>query len=129
MASVFKLQPVNMEFRTVFFIEISKKVIKSKKEGQTALTEEDEKPLLGRLIICSDWANSIYPWTLRILIKKSLDWQGRTIKKLKDNIPGWDFVYFFLNRDKADLLSRLCQNIKRARASITPEMINEYFDR
>ena len=44
-------------------------------------------------------------------------------------MPGRDFVYSFLNRHKSELSSRLCQNIKRARVSITPDTINEYFDR
>lgn len=100
-----------------------------KKGGQTALTEEEEKTLASRLIICADWGYPIDPWTLRILVKESLDRQGRTIKKFKDNFPGRDFVYSFLNRHKADLSQRLCQNIKRVRAGVSPETINEYFDR
>lgn len=100
-----------------------------KKGGQTALTEGEEKTLVSRLIICADWGYPIDSWTLRLLIKESLDRQGRTIKKFKENLPGRDFVYSFLNRHKAELSQRLCQNIKRVRASVSPETINEYFDR
>lgn len=100
-----------------------------KRGGQTALSEKEENTLVSRLIMCSDWGYPIDSWTLRILIKESLDREGRTVKKFKDNLPGRDFVYSFLSRHKADLSLRLCQNIKRARASITPETINDYFDR
>ena len=62
-----------------------------------ALTEEDEKILVSRLIICADWGYPVDSWTLRILIKESLNCQGRTVKKFKDNMPGRDFVYSFLN--------------------------------
>lgn len=100
-----------------------------KKGGQTALSEEEEKILVSRLGVCADWGYPIDSWTLRLLIKESLDRQGKTVRQFKDNLPGRDFVESFLRRHKDDLSSRMCQNIKRARAAISPQVINAYFDK
>lgn len=43
-------------------------------------------------------------------------------------MPGKDFVYSFLSRHKREISLRMCQNIKRARASVTHEIVNSYFD-
>lgn len=66
--------------------------------------------------------------TLRLLVKEFLDRSGRIVKKFKDNLPGRDFVYGFLQRHRDELAIRMCQNIKRSRAGITPNIINGYFD-
>lgn len=65
---------------------------------------------------------------MRVLVKEFLDRRGKTVRKFKDNLPGKDFVYSFLERHKVQLSLRMCQNIKRSRAAITPEVINAYFD-
>lgn len=45
-----------------------------------------------------------------------------------NNCPGPDFVVSFLKRHKKVLSARLCQNIKRSRAAVSPDTINNYFD-
>lgn len=67
--------------------------------------------------------------TLRLLVQDFLDRQGKSVKRFKDNLPGRDFVYSFLNRHRKDLSARMCQNIKRSRAAVSREAINEYFDK
>lgn len=99
-----------------------------KRGGQTVLSEGEEKLFVKRLQICGDWGYPIDPLTLRLLVKDYLDRQGKTVPKFKDNLPGRDFVYQFLKRHSDSLSARMCQNIKRSRAAITPETINEYFD-
>lgn len=100
-----------------------------KKGGQTALSEYDEKLLVSRLQICSDWGYPIDSITLRLLVKEYIDKQGRTVPKFNNNMPGPDFVHSFLERNKKELSARMCQNIKRLRAAINEETINDYFDR
>lgn len=65
---------------------------------------------------------------LRLIIKSYLDRQGKIVAKFKDNLPGKDFATGFLIRHKNELAVRICQNIKRARAAVSPDIINEYFD-
>ncbi|XP_046684451.1 MFS-type transporter clz9-like [Homalodisca vitripennis] len=99
-----------------------------KKGGQTVLSEEEEKIIVDRLKTVGEWGYPIDSITLRLLVKEYLDRRGKTVIKFKDNLPGKDFVYSFLQRYKAQLSFRMCQNIKRSRAAVTPELINEYFD-
>lgn len=99
-----------------------------KKGGQTALSEEEEKIVVDRLKICSEWGYPVDSITLRLLVKEFLDRQGKINRKFKNNLPGKDFVYSLLNRHKTELSLRMCQNIKRTRAAISQEVINEYFN-
>lgn len=98
-----------------------------KKGGQPVLTEE-EKTVVSRLQICGDWGFPLDMITLRLLVKDFLDRKGKSVKKFKDNLPGRDFVYSFLNRHRKNLSSRMCQNIKRSRAAVSRETISEYFE-
>lgn len=99
-----------------------------KKGGQTSLSEDEEAVLVDRLTICSDWGYPLDSLTLRLLVKDFLERQGKRVPKFKDNIPGRDWVYCFLGRHKESLSSRMCQNIKRSRAAVSPDTINAYFD-
>lgn len=99
-----------------------------KRGGQTVLSPEEEAVLVDRLKICSDWGYPIDSLTLRLLIKDYLERQGRQVKKFKHNMPGPDFVASFLSRHKEFLSNRMCQNIKRSRAAVSPDIINSYFD-
>ena len=51
------------------------------------------------------------------------------MKLFKDNMPGKEWVVSFLSCHKEQLL-RPCirESIKRARAGVTPEVINSFFD-
>lgn len=99
-----------------------------KKGGQPVLKEDEEKMLVNHLQVCGDWGYPVDIITLRLLIKDYLDRQGKRVKKFKENLPGRDFVYSFLNRHRNDISSRMCQNIKRCRAAVSRETINAYFD-
>lgn len=96
--------------------------------GQTSLSNEDEKLLVSRLQVCSDWGYPLDSFTLRGIVKDFLDRQGKTVKKFRDNLPGKEFVWSFMKRHKESLSKRMCQNIKRSRASVSPEIIRDYFN-
>lgn len=113
---------------SVLYRHLKKGENMKKRGGQTVLSEDEEKLFVKRLQICGDWGYPIDPLTLRLLVKDYLDRQGKTVRKFKDKLPGRDFVYQFLKRHSNSLSARMCQNIKRSRAAITPETINEYFD-
>lgn len=63
---------------------------------------------------------------LRFIVKMYLDKQGLTSKRFKKNSPGVDFVQSFLNRHKDKISLRVCENIKRARAAVSPQVIKQY---
>lgn len=96
--------------------------------GQTSLTAEEESLLVNRLQVCGDWGYPVDSVTLRLLVKDFLDRRGKCVRRFKNNLPGRDFVYSFVRRHKDMLALRMCQNIKRARAAVSPEVIDAYFD-
>ncbi|CAH2108940.1 unnamed protein product [Euphydryas editha] len=95
--------------------------------GQTALTPEEEDYLVKYINVCSEWGYPLEPIDFRNIVKGYLDKMGIEVKKFKNNMPGPDFMTSFLKRHKNKISSRLSQNIKRSRAAVSPETINEYF--
>lgn len=97
--------------------------------GQPALNENEESFIVKRLQICGEWGYPLDSFALRMLIRDYLNASGKVAKKFKNNTPGKDFAYSFLNRHKKAISEKMCQNIKRNRASVSPETLNEYFQR
>lgn len=95
--------------------------------GQTALTKETEDYIVLNLNTCAEWGYPLDITDLRLLVKSYLDMLGIQHKRFKNNLPGRDFVFNFLERHKSIISERLCQNIKRARAATSPTIINKYF--
>lgn len=95
--------------------------------GQTALTKETEDYIVLNLNTCAEWGYPLDITDLRLLVKSYLDMLGIQHKRFKNNLPGRDFVFNFLERHKSTISERLCQNIKRARAATSPTIINKYF--
>lgn len=62
-----------------------------------------------------------------MIVKGYLDSCDRTVAKFPDNIPGKDWADLFMKQHD-ELSTRMCQNIKRARAELEPEIIQSYFD-
>lgn len=63
----------------------------------------------------------------RYLVKMYLDKLGIIHKRFNDNFPEPDFVQSFLLRHKNEISRRVCENIKRVRAKVSPDTIKEYF--
>ena len=62
------------------------------------------------------------------IVKAHLDRRGIQQQCFKNNMPGRDWVHFFLIQNKHLLACRMCQNIKRSRATISPKVVNDFFD-
>lgn len=95
--------------------------------GQTVLSAEEEACIVERLVILSQWGFPLDTFDLRILVKLYLDRRGITVRRFKNNFPGWDWGYSFLKRHKHELSQRVAQNIKVCRAAVTPGAIRSYF--
>lgn len=104
-----------------------KKVHTNPPGGQTVLTVDEERKLKFHIIAASDFGFPIDSLDLRRIVKSYLDRKGVTIRKFTDNMPGSEWVRLFLKRHR-DLTQRFASNIKVARATVTPEIINSYFD-
>ncbi|KAL0811812.1 hypothetical protein ABMA28_009240 [Loxostege sticticalis] len=99
-----------------------------KQGGQNALDEDTEHHIVQYLNVCSDWGYPLVTYDLRIMVKLYLDTMGITHKRFKDNMPGPDFASRFLKRHKDSISLRLCQNIKKSRARVSPDTIEKYFE-
>lgn len=95
--------------------------------GQPVLSAETEEYIVENLNHCAEWGYPLDTYDLRVLVKGYLDRSGITEKRFRDNLPGPDFVKSFLQRNKNKISLRISQNIKRCRASVSPQIIEEYF--
>lgn len=66
-------------------------------------------------------------WCTNKQTKRVIDSKGIEDKRFLQNKPGNKRDRSFLKRQKDDLKARFCHNINRARASLTPELMNGYF--
>ena len=87
-----------------------------------AITEEDERYLLSRILLRAQWGFPINKLEIRLSVKHYLDYHGKLIKQFPDNLPGLDWVRSFVNRHNNLYLMR---NIKRS-SPVTQETLTEY---
>lgn len=95
--------------------------------GQKILNDNEESMLCDCLLLCAQWGFPMSRKDLRLVVKSYLDKLGRIEKRFKNNLPGTEFVIRFLKK-KPQLSERFGENIKRARASVTQDIVNDYFD-
>jgi hypothetical protein len=91
----------------------------------TQLTVEEERILAERAILLGTWGFPLNFRDFRELVKSYLDAPGRTTM-FKDNFPTKKFVIGFLARHK-ELSFRKANNIKRSRALVSREEVQELF--
>jgi len=89
------------------------------------LSKEEEDLIVERLIIHGDWGFPLSTTDVRHIIKDYLDRQGRTTRFV-NNLPGPDFILSFLNRHPV-LSNRRANLIKRSRAAVTHEIVQDFF--
>jgi len=95
----------------------------------TALLAFEERVIANHLAILGEYGLAFSRLDLKIFIKDFLKSKDRYVKEFKENTPGDDWVYGFLQRNNNILTERKCQNINRKRANIRTEDIEKYFDR
>ncbi|XP_050355616.1 uncharacterized protein LOC126776829 [Nymphalis io] len=105
-----------------------KTFIMKKQGGQTALKPEEENYLIKYINLCSEWGYPLETIDIRFLIKGYLDGLGRNINKFNDNMPGPDYINAFLKRHTDKITIRLSQNLKRLRATVSSEIIEDYIE-
>ena len=88
-------------------------------------TQQEEQLVTHTLTTVSNWGFPLTKVDIREVLHKYLEKQGRMVNVFRNNIPGPDFVQHFIERN--NLSVRLASNIKRARAAVGAEAINEFF--
>lgn len=96
--------------------------------GQPVLGRTEENSLVKTILTASEWGYPFEKIDIRYLVKSYLDRSGRKESRFNNNLPGEDWVNNFYQRHKDVLTVRLSENIKRSRAAISRDTINEYFE-
>ena len=116
--------------------KIPKSTIKDKLKGtffkkpghQPVFSDVEEMSFVHHIIKLSQYGFPIDEFDLRMIVKSYIVKRGIRIKQFKDEcLPGKEWVKSFLNQYK-ELTTRFASNIKAARASITPQVLNLYLD-
>jgi len=95
--------------------------------GQSVLSEEEEQCIVHAILVCAKWGFPLQFADLKIIVQDFLNRKGTVIKCFKNNQPGKEWVYSFLGRHP-EITSGLAENIKRKRAEVGEDSINQYFD-
>lgn len=89
------------------------------------MSREEEEKIVAMLTTLADWKFPLSGFEVKLVVLNYLNKLGRTTK-FCDNLPGRDWMCRFKNRH--NLTKRLAENVKPARAEITAEVVNDYFD-
>jgi hypothetical protein len=89
------------------------------------LSPDEEKMLVERLKILGTWGFPLTKMDFCHFVKAYLDKKG-VKTRMKDNMPTFGFVETFLGRHK-ELTLRVANPIKRARASVSREDVQQFF--
>ena len=90
-------------------------------------TDEEEMCFVNHIITVSVWKFPFEHKDIRVLIKNYLSKTGRTVQEFVENYPSAKWVQRFIRRHSKHLVSRLSQNIKRARAAVTAPIVQDFF--
>ena len=85
--------------------------------------------LKERILVMGTWGFPLSKADLRALVKSYLNSIGKTVLNFNNNTPGMDWVNGFLDRHKNVLTTRTANILKRARASVSRQEVEEFFER
>lgn len=91
-------------------------------------TESEETAFAQHLIKLSNYGFPITEYDFRMAVKTYLDKKGVKIRVFNNNRPGYEWTKSFLKRHD-NLSVQISSNIKRVRAEVGVNEINEYMDR
>ncbi|KAE8743717.1 hypothetical protein FOCC_FOCC009668 [Frankliniella occidentalis] len=92
-----------------------------------SLRSEEEAVLVDSLLICSEWGFPLTCLDIQNCVQQYLNETKKVDSRFKENRPSRDWVNEFLKRHPV-LTKRLATNIKRCRAAVSAETVNQYFD-
>lgn len=96
---------------------------------QTAFTAAQEKYILSGILTAARWGFPLTKIDVRRVASSYLERKGMRVPTFKNNVPGKAWIDSFLIRHKHAVSNRLSENIKRSRAAVTKDTLNQYFDK
>ncbi|XP_071052929.1 uncharacterized protein [Onthophagus taurus] len=105
--------------------------VKNKQQNQygrpPVFNNDEERKITECIALAVEWGFPLTSFDIRCIVKKMLDKNGLNEPRFKNNMPEIKWIKGFLKRQSEELKGRLCKNIKRATAGVTPEVIESYF--
>ena len=98
-----------------------------KNPGRPCELDVDTERKLAELVdVVAGWGYPLGSLEIRLLVKNYLDTLGVVSPVFINNLPGERWMRRFAER--CNLSARVASNIKRARASVSETMVNQFFD-
>ncbi|KAJ8965226.1 hypothetical protein NQ314_004296 [Rhamnusium bicolor] len=89
-------------------------------------SDQEEAKIATTLGIVADWGFPLTKRNVSAVVQKFLDKQGKRVPIFKNNIPGDDFLIYFMTRNNLSI--RIASNIKQSRASVDQDDIMSFFN-
>lgn len=94
----------------------------------SALSKIEERHITSAMITAADYGYPFVKQDIKEFVQSYLNHKGVVIRCFKENLPGNDWLETFLKRNRT-LTQRNAENIKRSRAEVDEDIINQYFDK
>lgn len=91
-------------------------------------SDKEETAFVSHTVFLSQMGIPIGMYDLRLAIKNCLDTSDRKVAVFKNNMLGYEWGKFFLERHSAILKQCFVKNISPKRATVNEEIVNKFFD-
>ena len=103
------------------------KNIHAKEPGRPCELDDGMEKTLAELIdVVAEWGYPLGGFEIKMMVKNFLDAKGEVSAVFSNNKPGDRWLKGFATR--CQMSARAASNIRRARAMISQEVVNEFFD-
>ena len=89
-------------------------------------SDAEEQSFVDHIVKVAEWGFPFDYMDMRLMAKHYLDKKGVIVKKFVNNTPSPEWADRFVKRHSA-LRVRICQNIKRARAEVSAQVVKNFF--
>ena len=91
------------------------------------MSPAEESQLARSIALLGEYGMAFSKQDLCAFVKYHLEANSRVIPQFKDNMPGYEWLKSFLQRQKEFISPRLCQNICAKRARVSREIVANFF--
>lgn len=101
----------------------------TKKVGKPVIfSDKEETAFVSHTVFLSQTSLPIGMYDLRLVIKNCLDTSDRKVAVFKNNMPGYEWGKYFLERHSAILKQCFAKNISQKRVTVNEEIVSKFFD-
>ena len=103
------------------------KNVHAKEPGRPCELDDRMEKTLAKLIdVLAEWGYLLGGFKIKMMVKNFLDTKGEVSAVFSNNLPGNRWLKAFAKR--CQMSASVASNIRRARAMISQDIVNEFFD-